>query len=609
MTNERKTEKIVRDILSAQGYYKKEIKVYEQSCDNPRIDKLLKNASKRGEGKGYPEFIIISESYSDLLIVIECKADVKKHESKSRDRYSDFAVDGVLLYASFLSKEFDVIAIAISGETKSELRVSQYLFLKGDKKASPFIKSSILSFDDYFNAYINDERKFKQDYENLLAYTKDLNDTLHIKKIKESHRSLLISGILIALQDRAFQDGYTKYTKAKDLAGAILFSIKTQLKNSNIPEDKLHKLELAYSFITTNTTLTTDKEFFENLINEIDLKVNSFMRTHKYFDTLGQFYIEFLRYANNDKGLGIVLTPPHITELFCDLAELNVDSIILDNCSGTCGFLISGMKKMISLANGEKKVIERIKSKQIIGIEFQDDIYTLAVSNMIIHNDGKSNIILGDCFDKETNKIIKDKFKPNVGFLNPPYAIKKEDIQEFAFIWNNLEMLQKQGKCIAIIPMSCVLAQSGEIVSWKKKLLEHHTLEAVLSMPDELFHNSKVGVVTCILIFTAHVPHPKGKKTWFGYWKDDGFVKVKNKGRIDSKEKWTTNREKWVNSYRNKEVTPSHSVMMEVSAEDEWCAEAYMETDYSAISEKDFEQSILNYFSFLLTNKLPNFKI
>lgn len=603
MANERKTEKIVRDILSSQGFYKKGIKVYEQSCDNPRIDKLLKNASKKGEGKGYPEFIILSESYSDLIIVIECKADVKRHESKSGDKYSDFAVDGVLLYASFLSKEFDVIAIAVSGETKSELRISQYLFLKGDKKASPFVKSNILSFDDYFNAYINDERKFKQDYENLLAYTKELNDTLHIKKIKESHRSLLISGILIALQDRAFQDGYTKYTKAKDLAGAILFSIKTQLKNSNIPDDKLHKLELAYSFITTNTTLTTDKEFFENLISEIDLKVNSFMRTHKYFDTLGQFYIEFLRYANNDKGLGIVLTPPHITELFCDLAELNVGSIILDNCSGTCGFLISGMKKMISLANGEKKVIDRVKSKQIIGIEFQDDIYTLAVSNMIIHNDGKSNIILGDCFDKETNKIIKDKFKPNVGFLNPPYAIKKEDIQEFAFIWNNLEMLQKQGKCISIIPMSCALAQSGEMLSWKKKLLEYHTLEAVLSMPDELFHNSKVGVVTCILVFTAHIPHPKGKKTWFGYWKDDGFVKVKNKGRIDSKEKWSINREKWINSYRNKEVIPGHSVMMEVCAEDEWCAEAYMETDYSQLNESDFVNVIKDYVAFQFLNQ------
>lgn len=602
MANERKTEKLVRDLLTKLGYYKKGFIVYEQQCDNPKIDKLLKNASKKGGNKGYPEFIIQSDKYSDLIIVIECKAKPKYHESKTRDKYAEFAVDGVLLYASFLSKEYDVVAIGVSGEKTAELRISQFLHLKKDNKPFSFVKNKFLNFEDYYNAYINDERKFKQDYENLLAYTKELNDILHIKKIKESQRSLLISGILIALQDVAFQNSYTKHTKAKDLAGAILFTIKTQLKNSNIPSDKIDKLELAYSFIDSNTTLTTNKVFFENLISEIDVKVNSFMKTHKYFDTLGQFYIEFLRYANNDKGLGIVLTPPHITELFCDLAELNVDSILLDNCSGTCGFLISGMKKMIILANGQKKIIDKIKSKQIIGIEFQDEIYALAVSNMIIHNDGKSNIILGDCFDDGTTKEIKDKFKPNVGLLNPPYAIKKEDIEEFAFIWNNLEMLQKKGKCIAIVPMSCALAQSGEMLSWKTKILEHHTLEAVMSMPDELFHNSKVGVVTCAMVYTAHIPHPVGKKTWFGYWKDDGFIKVKNKGRIDAKEKWNEIKKQWVNAYINKEVIAGHSIMKEVSALDEWCAEAYMETDYSEMNQDKFIDVIKNFIAFQFLN-------
>ena len=56
--------------------------------------------------------------------------------------------------------------------------------------------------------------------------------------------------------------------------------------------------------------------------------INLFMKTYRYHDVLGQFYIEFLRYANNDKGLGIVLTPPHITELFSELAfDFNWSSI------------------------------------------------------------------------------------------------------------------------------------------------------------------------------------------------------------------------------------------------------------------------------------------
>ena len=44
-------------------------------------------------------------------MVIECKADTKYHESqgKNKDQYKDYAVDGALLYGSYLSKEFNVI--------------------------------------------------------------------------------------------------------------------------------------------------------------------------------------------------------------------------------------------------------------------------------------------------------------------------------------------------------------------------------------------------------------------------------------------------------------------------------------------------------------------
>jgi type I restriction enzyme M protein len=111
MVNERKTEIITRQHFSK---FLNKINIEEQSSDNPKIDKLLKTASKKGSGKGYPEFIISYKTNPDLLIVIECKADIRKHESKNRDKYSEFAVDGALLYASYLSKSFDVLAIAVS---------------------------------------------------------------------------------------------------------------------------------------------------------------------------------------------------------------------------------------------------------------------------------------------------------------------------------------------------------------------------------------------------------------------------------------------------------------------------------------------------------------
>ena len=130
MSNERNTENIVRDILRENKFQYKKVRIYEQKTDNLLIQKLLKNASKRGEGIGRPEFIITFDEIKDLIMIIECKADIKKHKSKEGDRFGEFAVDDVLLYSSFLSKQFNVISIAVSGETKRELIVSNFLQLQ-----------------------------------------------------------------------------------------------------------------------------------------------------------------------------------------------------------------------------------------------------------------------------------------------------------------------------------------------------------------------------------------------------------------------------------------------------------------------------------------------
>jgi type I restriction enzyme M protein len=614
MANERKTETIVRSHFEK---YNDIIQIEEQASDNPKIYKLLKSASKKASGKGRPEFLITFSGNSDLLIVIECKADITKHESPNKDKFSDYAVDGALLYASYLSKDFDVLAIAISGQTKQQLKVSHFLQLKGEKKPVTIFGSKLLSADDYLEGYLKSPEKFRQDYHSLLDFTKRLNETLHSYKILESQRSLLISCILIALENNAFKAAYPLFgatnpkdspeekkkkteNASKELANYLVDTVSNELKNASIKGDKLDNLNIQFGFIRTDTSLSTKKDVLKNLISDIDTNINSFIKTHEYFDVLGQLYIEFLRYANSDKGLGIVLTPPHITEFFSEIAQVNKNSIAYDNCTGTGGFLISAMKKMIESAKGDQENIKEIKKSHLIGVEYQSHIFALAVSNMYIHQDGKTNIINGNCFDEDVMKEVKSR-NPTVGFLNPPYKgknAKKTDIEELEFVLNNLDCLVDGGTCIAIVPMQSALAQSGKVFELKKKLLEHHTLEAVFSMPDELFINSDVGVVACIMVFTAHKPHLKNKETFFGYYKDDGFEKRKNRGRIDVFGKWEAIRERWVGYYRNGKEEPGISVKQVITANDEWCAEAYMETDYSTLSSDDFKRNLKDYVLF-----------
>jgi type I restriction-modification system DNA methylase subunit len=600
MANEKKTERIVYSHFESDRDI---IHIEEQSSDIVKINKLLNSASKKGLGKGRPEFIITYNNNDELLIVIECKASITKHESVNRDKYADFAVDGVLLYASFLSKGYDVLAIAVSGETQQELKVSHFLHLKGERKPTDIFGDKLLSAQDYLDGYLKSPEKFRQDYNTLLAFTKTLNDKLHTYKILESQRSLLISCILIALEDEAFRASYAKKTTPYSLADSLTTTVSEKLEEADISGRKLESLNMQFGFIKTDTSLSRKDKILKELIDEIDENVNQFIKTHEYFDVLGQLYVEFLRYANSDKGLGIVLTPPHITELFAELAQVNKNSIAYDNCTGTGGFLISAMKKMVEDAKGDTKKISEIKANNLIGVEYQSHIFALAISNMYIHQDGKTNIMNGSCFDEEIINEVKAK-NPTVGFLNPPYkSDKKKDTEELEFILNNLECLVDGGTCVAIVPLQSAMAQSGKILELKKKLLEKHTLEAVLSMPNELFFNSKVGVISCIMILTAHKPHPKYKETYFGYYKEDGFIKRKVQGRYDGYGQWKEIKEKWITNFLNRKEEAGFSINKAIKAEDEWCAEAYMETDYSKISDEIFINEIKKYVAFKVLNQ------
>lgn len=593
MATERKTERITRDMLIDLGYDDEWIE--EQKSDIPSIQNLLKSASKKNTGHGgYPEFIVSSRK-QDFIIVIECKKDLKKHESTHRDKVEEFAVDGVLHYASYIKEGFNVIAIAISGVSKDNIKISNFLWRKNLDTYEELDISEILSYEDYNTIINNDSIKILDEVKDLIKYSRELHEDMRdFAKLTEAEKPIVVSAILIALYDQIFRDSYKSAKDCKVLAELILQSVDRVLKNANIPNGKIEILEHVYSFMKINPNLIKTKSKpserdLSDFVRDIEKYVKPFTTKYSNIDIVGQFYGEFLRYTGGDgKGLGIVLTPRHITELFADIANLTVDSVVLDPCCGTGAFLISAMHHMIEKAQYNGDVIEKIKKNNLIGIESLPNMFSMATANMILRGDGKSNLYLGSCFD------LKDeisKRKPTVGFINPPYSQKAENAEELNYVYNMLECLEPNSIGIAIVPMRCALSDP-----LRGKILEKHTLEAVMSMPDELF--SPVGTIPCIMVFRAKVPHNKKIETWFGYWKDDGFVKTKQSGRCDKFGKWESIREKWLDMYLNKSVVKGYSVKRRVDETMEWCAEAYMETDYSTLNEKDFEDALKKYLIF-----------
>jgi len=611
MSNERVTENLVREKLRELKYHESEdVIIEEQRSQIEEVKKLLRGASKSGKGGiGAPEFIISTPKTPDFLVIFECKANVAKHASAKLDKPSEFAVDGVLHYAKHLSKSFNIIAVAVSGQTKSGLKISNFIFPKGAKSHKELVNKSgikiqsIVSFEDYIEHGTFDPDVAKRRHDDLMAFSRDLHVFMRDHaKLTESEKPLLVSGTLIALRNKPFAISFNEYSPS-DLQKEWMRVIKEEFTKARIPNSKEYSMTQPYSSIAVHPELGKPtkrypKGVLHELICMLNEKVWPFISVYHDFDVVGQFYGEFLKYTGGDKkALGIVLTPRHITDLFSHIANVTPKSKVLDICAGTGGFLISAMHNMIKKAI-TKKEQDDIKSYGLIGVEQQPNMYALGASNMILRGDGKANLHQGSCFDPGITSAIK-KHNCDVGMLNPPFAQGDSDLHELVFINQMLNCLKKGSIGIAIVPMSCAITPN----SMREEILKYHTLDAVMSMPDDLFY--PVGVVTCIMVFKAKIPHSVTNiKTWFGYWKDDGFIKTKMFGRIDFHGKWNTLREKWINAYHNREDIPGFCIKHLVTPEDEWCAEAYMETDYSKISITEFENTVRNYLVFKLMNNI-----
>lgn len=612
MANERLTEAIVRDHFKNDPLIKS-VKFEEQKSSNKRIQELLKGQSKGGgKGDGFPEFIISFPTNSNYLIVVECKAKASDHESPNRDKPKDYAVDGVLHYAKALSNGFNVVAIAVSGETEDEAIVSHFYWKKEAQMYSETTDKKLLSIDDYMQVF--EDQFFISDF-----YTRDiafkaryLNEEFQAYTIPEYKRCTMVSAMLLALIDKDFKKNYSEMRSITELGQKMLAAIDSVFdEEDDIVRNKTIILREFESIL--NEPLFEQKTIKHKAkkIDEDTLEVAKyfidFLERNVYplvehsnigYDVLGRFYVEFIRYAASEQKSGLVLTPAHITELFCDLAELRINDVVYDPCCGTGGFLVAAMQRMFRMAGSDMRQREKIRKHQLCGCELRPDMFTYACSSMRFRGDGKSNLYNGSCFNNA--QIISNNHKPTVAFLNPPYDVG--NTRQMEFIEHALKVIDEKaaGRVVAIVQFSCAIKDEKDLKAVKQRILTKHHLKAVLSMPDDLFY--PVGVVTCIMVFEANIPN-KGRKTWFGYFKEDGFEKRKHLGRIDARNKYEGIKARWLEAYRNQDEIPGLSVKKEVTVNDEWCAEAYMETDYGSLSEFDFIKKMREYAAFTINNE------
>ncbi|OEC84936.1 MULTISPECIES: HsdM family class I SAM-dependent methyltransferase [Methanobacterium] len=616
MTNEKITDLFIAKLLD-----KSEIEYIPNDGIVKEVKNALKTASKNKLGNhGFPEFTAKSEEF---ILVIEDKGDLEKQAiyedeeenilSKDLNAVKNYAENGALHYAQQIVAQTNfkkVFAFGCSGDEKHHkirpiyVDENGYKILPEVENFENFTKENINGY--YKEQVLGETPKEIQEKEDIISNAKDLHEHLrNYGALGETEKALVVSAILLALDDKDNENLLITLTGSttKTDGEKIFDALEVHLKNAEVePGTKTEVILNQFNIIKDRNKLNqehrdlgkTPLKYFTEYIKE---NIFDAAKDHSSEDILGQFYGEFIRYSGGDgQSLGVVLTPPHITELFCDLLEIKPSDVIFDPCCGTGSFLLAGMHKMLQNAE-TKDDRKQIKKKQIHGIEEREDMFSIATTNMILRGDGKSNLILDDFLKTDPDDLREKRF--TVGLLNPPYSQRKNKdtahLSEIHFVDHLLDSLSENARCAVIVPQSAMIGKNIEDKQVKENILKNHTLEGVITLNTDTFYG--IGVHPCIALFTAHIPHPIEKYCKFINFKDDGFTVSKHVGLIETeraKEKKKHLLDCWLH---DAPAETNFMVKTQIKHDDEWLHSFYYFNDEIPTPE-DFDNSMTDYLTF-----------
>lgn len=357
-----------------------------------------------------------------------------------------------------------------------------------------------------------------------------------------------------------------------------------QIFRDEDPEDLLKRIKNIYAVgekeapevfkdgitLTAQETLTIVKYFQRINLNKTDL------------DSKGKAFETFMgSYFRGD--FGQYFTPRPIVKFIVDSLPITHKSRVLDTSCGSGGFLLYALDKVREQANefydpikDEKdhyKYWHDFAEKNLFGIEINDQIARTAKMNMIIHDDGHTNVIASDGLLSDTDMQAKSgnkEFKYNsFDFIitNPPFgssikqtekaymhqynlAIKEVDwlnttasgkaalrdsqSTEVLFLEQCHKFLTEHGYLAVVIPDGILTNSSMQYV--RDNLEEMYRIVAVVSMPQTAFSATGAGVKSSVLFLRKH----KDKQT-----EKISNQKAKLKEQVKTDNKYIATVEKW----------------------------------------------------------------
>lgn len=608
------------------------------------------------QGNWWP-VLIEYKGYKDRLIKLDKEGQVANRNAKGKPEFkniSQYAVNGAIHYANALlhyTTYEHVIAIGITGYKDTdtdELHHELGVYYVG--KSNFGIGQRIGDFTDlsflapkHFEAFIEKVRnlsltpeeleklKQRREQEINVSLVKLNNDIYQNEKgISESGRVYLVAATIIAtlgVPDRVRplekSDLKSSTEQGNQDGDIIVRKIEAFLAQKNIPEDKQ-----ALIVRTLQNTLTTDninrptngesqlKRVFCKVVDDLGIYYKIGLST----DFTGRLFNEMYNWLGftQDKLNDVVLTPSYVATLLVRLARVNRNSYVWDFATGSAGLLVAAMNEMLLDAkaniNSPEQLLRKeaeIKANQLLGLEILENIYMLAILNMILMGDGSSNILNRDSlldFDGHYGFGDTSRTFPADAFvLNPPYSAAGNGM---VFVERALSMMS-HGYAAIIIQNS---AGSGKAVEYNKRILQHSTLLASIKMPIDIFIG-KSNVQTYIYVFRVGEAHKSDDIVRFIDFTYDGYTRTNRKKASINLRDTDHARERYkevVNIVRIgksalKYIDPKNFYEGHIDPKkgDDWNQSAPVDTRPTL---NDFRRTVADYLAWEVSNLLKNKK-
>ncbi len=550
--------------------YLKLIYEYNYPATNISVNESVQIGSETREA----DILVYNDSHNKILIVVECK------EENINERQFQIAVDQAYSYAHASAARYVWVTSGIKDEyfeitnISPVARISDIPKRDGEVKRFKYIKG------------VNEPPKGTQ--------------SELIQKFKSAHDALWGGGALAPT------------TAFDELDKLIFCKIWDERWRDNDPKSKGQPFNFQIIHYPEDQQNNKAKVELEKRIRDLyehgrkkdpevfkdDIKLDK----HKIYTVVQ--YLQDINLSKTDldaKGLafqsfmgeffrgdfGQFFTPKPIVEFIVTAIGVNKDWKILDTSCGSGGFLLHALKAVRDDANeifsdeigsaSWRDYWHVFAEKHLFGIEINEQISRVAKMNMIIHDDGHTNIITNDGLKNNHTLEIENR---NLSFqdgtfdlimTNPPFGstIKADEVgyyKEYELFEKNLgfteikdriaddnnknkwrasqstevlflercyKYLNEENGYLAIVVPDGILTNSSSqyVRDW---LIEKFRILAIVSLPQHTFAHVKAGVKSSVLFLKKH---PKALTQKFEQTLNDIKAIVREEKKLDKEQR------------------------------------------------------------------------